>query len=51
MAAGYELTQVRPGQADYMAVDTQVKPVLEYIFEEGFPHDITEVKLKLMSIN
>ena len=46
MAAGYELTQVRPGQADYMAVDTRVKPVLEYIFAEGFPNDITEVKHK-----
>ena len=44
MAAGYELTQTCPGQADYMAVDMRVKPVLEYIFEEGFPHDITEVK-------
>ena len=44
MAAGYELTQTCPGQADYMAVDARVKPVLEYIFEEGFTHDITEVK-------
>ena len=43
MAAGYELTQARPGQADYMAVDLRVKQVLEYIFEEGFPHNITEV--------
>ena len=44
MAAGYELTQTCPGQADYMAVDTRVKPVLEYIFKEGFSHDIVEVK-------
>ena len=45
MAAGYELTHLRPSQADYKAVDKKVKPILEYIFEEGFPHSISEVIL------
>ena len=43
MAAGYELTHLRPGPSDYKAVDKKVRPVLEFIFEEGFPHSISEV--------
>ena len=46
MAAGYELTQTRPLDADYKKVDEHVREVLKYIFdhEEGFPHDITKVR-------
>ena len=44
MAAGYELTQTQPLDADFQNVDESVKKVLKYIFEEGFPHDITEVR-------
>ena len=43
MAAGYELTRLRPGEAEYKTVDKKVRPILEYIFEDGFPHDISEV--------
>ena len=43
MAAGYELTRLRPSQADYKAVDKKIRPVLEFIFEQGFPHSISEV--------
>ena len=43
MAAGYELTHLRPSQADYKAVDKKIRPVLEFIFEQGFPHSISEV--------
>ena len=43
MAAGYELTHLRPGPAEYNTVAKKVKPILEYIFEEGFPHDIDAV--------
>ena len=48
MAAGYELTHLRPTQADYMAVDKKVRPVLEFIFEQGFPHNISEVTVRLL---
>ena len=51
MAAGYELTRLRPGEADYKAVDKKLRPVLEYIFEEGFPHSINEVTLKLIILS
>lgn len=44
MAAGYELTQTRPLDEDYQNVDERVREVLKYIFEEGFPHNITEVR-------
>ena len=51
MAVGYELTQKQPSEEDYMhAVDMDVRSVLEYIFEEGFPHDITEVDAKIDTI-
>ena len=43
MAAGYELTHLRPSQADYKAVDRKIRPILELIFEQGFPHSISEV--------
>ena len=46
MAAGYELTRVRPGEAEYKTVDKNVRPILKYIFEEGFPHSISEVTAK-----
>ena len=43
MAAGYELTHLRPREDEYMNVDKKVTTVLKYIFEEGFPHDIDQV--------
>ena len=43
MAAGCELTNLRPGEAEYKTVDEKVRPVLEYIFEDEFPHDIHQV--------
>lgn len=43
MSAGYELTQLKPGAGDYRAAHKTVRPILEYIFEEGFPHNITDV--------
>jgi hypothetical protein len=43
MAAGYELTHLRPSQSDYKAIDKKIRSVLEFIFEQGFPHSITEV--------
>ena len=45
MAAGYELTEVRPGDEDYKAAPSAVRPILEYIFAEGFPHSIEQVQL------
>ena len=44
MAAGYELTEVRPGVDDYKAVPSAVRPILEFIFAEGFPHSIQDVR-------
>ena len=45
MVAGYELTQLRPSETDYTAVvNMEVRQVLWYIFMEGFPHNINEVK-------
>ena len=46
MAAGYELTQLRPGIGEIKTVPKAVRPVVEFIFEEGFPHSISEVTLK-----
>ena len=43
MAAGYELTQLRPGMGEIRTVHKAVRPVLEFIFEEGFPHNISKV--------
>ena len=43
MSGGYELTEVRPGVDDYKAVPSAVRPVLEYIFTDGFPHSIHDV--------
>ena len=45
MAAGYELTQLRPGVGDIRTVHKAVRPVLEFIFEEGFPHNISKVTI------
>ena len=45
MAAGYELTQLRPGMGEIRAVHKAVRPVLEFIFEEGFPHNISKVAI------
>ena len=50
MAAGYELTHLRPTQADYMAINKKVRPVLEFIFEEGFPHSISEVNISFLRL-
>ena len=46
MAAGHELTHLQPGEAEYKTIDEKVKPVLEYIFEKGFPHDIHQVSAR-----
>ena len=43
MSAGYELTQLRPGDGEYGTIPSNVKPILEFIFAEGFPHSIQEV--------
>ena len=43
MAAGYELTQLRPGMGEIKTVSKAVRPVLEFIFQEGFPHNISNV--------
>ena len=48
MATGYELTQVRPGESEYKTVDKKVRPILQYILEEGFPHNISEVSGPLL---
>ena len=45
MAAGYELTQLRPGMGEIRTVHKAMRPVLEFIFEEGFPHDISKVTI------
>ena len=47
MAAGYELTQLRPGPSDYNAVNKKVRAALEFIFKEGFPHTVDEVMLSI----
>ena len=43
MSAGYELTCLRPAMTQYKTINRKLKPILEYIFEEGFPHNIHEV--------
>ena len=43
MAAGYELTQLRPGMGEIKTINKAVRPVLEFIFKEGFPHSISNV--------
>ena len=43
MATGYELTGLRPEAQDYKIVPKAVRPILHFIFEEGFPHNISEV--------
>ena len=44
MSCGYELTSVNPSPDDYKAVKSdRVKEVLEFIFTEGFPHDVDEI--------
>ena len=49
MAAGYELTQLRPGTGEYKTVPKAVRPILQFIFEEGFPHSISKVCYPLFS--
>jgi hypothetical protein len=44
MSAGYELTAVRPGAEDYRAVPSGVRPIMEFIFADGFPHSIKDVR-------
>ena len=43
MAAGYELTQIRPGAGEYKTVPKAIRPILQFIFEDGFPHSISKV--------
>ena len=43
MAAGYELNQLRPEIGEIKTVAKPVRSVIEFIFEEGFPHGISEV--------
>ena len=43
MAAGYELTQLRPGAGEYQTVSKAVRPILKFIFEEGLPHNTSNV--------
>ena len=43
MAAGYELTQLQPGTGEYKTVPKAIRPILRFIFEEGFPHSISKV--------
>ena len=46
MSCGYELTQLRPGEEENKSVkDPDVRAVLQYIFKEGFPHTIGQVKV------
>ena len=47
MAAGYELTELRPGAGEYKEVPSAVRPILDYIFTDGFPHSIEDVRTKL----
>ena len=49
MAAGYKLTQLRPGAGEYKTVPKAVRPILQFIFEEGFPHSISKVCHPLLS--
>ena len=51
MAAGYELTHLRPSEADYKNVDKSVKPILEHIFEEKFPNDVDNVSRLMTSLD
>ena len=50
MAAGYQLTQLRPSEKEYEKMDKKVKLILKYIFEEGFPHDIDDVSRLVTSL-
>lgn len=44
MCCGYELTTCVPRKEDYKTVkDKQLRSTLQYIFKEGFPHNIEEV--------
>ena len=44
MSCGYELTQLRPGTAQYGIVsDSNVKEILEFIFTDGFTNTIEQV--------
>ena len=46
MCCGYELTTVSPRKQEYKSVkDKLLKATLRYIFEEGFPHSVEEVRL------
>ena len=49
MAAGYELTQLRPGAGEYKTVPKAVRPILQFIFEDGFPHSISKVYHSLLN--
>ena len=44
MSCGYELTQLRPGAAQYVTVgDSEVKQILDFIFTDGFTNTIERV--------
>ena len=44
MSCGYELTQLRPGRAEYDTVtDSAVKKILDFIFTDDFANSIEEV--------
>ena len=51
MAAGYELSHLRPGETEYRTVDEKVRPVLEYIFDDGFPHTVDQVSVSKKNSN
>ena len=44
MCCGYELTHLRPEGPEYKTVKKdEVKEILQFIFKDGFPHDVDEV--------
>ena len=45
MSAGYELTQLRPEVEEFEAVPSSVRPILEFIFADEFPHTIDDVRI------
>ena len=45
MSCGYELTQLCPGPNEYKSIiDSEVKEILEFIFKDGFPNGIEQVR-------
>ena len=44
MSCGYELARLRPGPDEYKSIeDSEVKEILEFIFNDGFTNGIEQV--------